>query len=330
MFAQPIALLALIAAPVAAALLWYAVRKRAEAREAFGAPYPARSRGTALRGAAVALAMAALAIALAGPRLGTELQESRQESIDLIIAFDISSSMLARDTAPSRLERARFEVARFLDEYPGQRIGLVFFAADAFLQCPLTTDYGAVRLFLDIADPDLAAVQGTDFAEAFRVAREALDAPSEGTAGDTGAQAILLVTDGEDHEGGGLTAARAARRDGIHVVAAGVGTPQGGTIPADPARPQTGDRTRDGEPIVTRFDDSTLRDISGPGGFVHIDAGQRITDLIPELRRLDAQVVATGQFATHAERFQWPLALALILLALDFAWPRNRKDEIPA
>src|SRR5690606_20264882 len=223
---------------------------------------------------------------------GTTLREAQQESLDLVFALDVSVSMLAEDVAPSRLERARLAIARmaearrgdrlglvvfagdaflqcpltgdhaafrlFLDAAPlarraaavppgrlgrarlaiarmaearrGDRLGLVVFAGDAFLQCPLTGDHAAFRLFLDAADPGLVATQGTDFANALFTARRAF-ADEDGAAGPPRTRAVVVVSDGEDHEGGLEDAADALRREGVTLLAVGVGTERGGPIP---------------------------------------------------------------------------------------------------
>src|SRR5690606_20392121 len=132
------------------------------------------------KAAVLVLSVLLLAVALAGPRFGTRLREVKREGIDLVIALDVSNSMMAEDVAPNRLQRAKTEIKKVLDGLRGDRVGLVIFAGAAFIQCPLTTDYGALRLFLDVAEPSLMPTQGTDFGAALRVALQAFKAPREG------------------------------------------------------------------------------------------------------------------------------------------------------
>ena len=160
----------------------------------------------------LAAAVACVAVALAGPRIGTALRQGQQESLDLLIgALDVSDSMRADEAwRRSRLQRAKLEIERIVEERGGDRVGLIVFAGEAFLQCPLTTDRGALRLFLDAADPTQVATQGTDFARALAVADRAFDASSEGQ--DARPRALLVVSDGEDHEGGARSGRRRAPR----------------------------------------------------------------------------------------------------------------------
>ena len=227
-------LLAAVLVPAALAAFAYAARRRAAALRLFlgaraeaGPTLGPLARHRAVRAGLVAGALGAAAVALAGPRVGTATRESRQESLDLLIALDVSDSMRAQDVAPSRLERAKLEVERVVAERRGDRVGLVVFAGEAFLQCPLTTDRGALRLFLDAAGPGQVSVQGTDFARALAVADRAFDATGEGDR----PRALLVVSDGEDHEGGLGAEADALRDDGVTILALGVGTDQGPRSP---------------------------------------------------------------------------------------------------
>ena len=174
-FRSPLLLLLAVAlVPLAGALVAYAARRRKEALGLFLGPRASSMAGglaglvrrRQLRSALVVAAMACLGVALAGPRFGLDRREARQESLDLLIALDVSESMRTEDVAPSRLDRAKLEIERIVEERRGDRVGLVLFAGDAFLQCPLTSDRSAIRLFLDAADPEQVGVQGTDFANA--------------------------------------------------------------------------------------------------------------------------------------------------------------------
>lgn len=326
-WSHPSALLALLAVPAAVALFAWAAARRREALAAFAGPEQARSaEGLARRrrrqAALVVLALGALALALAGPRYGLQQREARQEGLDLVIALDLSNSMRAEDVAPSRLERAKFEIGRLLEGLAGSRVGLVIFAGEAFLQCPLTTDFGALRLFLEAAEPDLIPTQGTDFAEMLRAALQALE-PDEAE-GEPRTRALLVVSDGEDHSEGFRSALASAREAGIALFAAGVGTPEGAPIPLRRGGRLVGHKTdRRGEVITTRLVEGSLRRLAEGGAYVRLGhEGGDLGDLSGALARLERSVLAAEALEAHAERFQWPLALALLLLAVRIA-----KDE---
>ena len=325
-FRSPLVLLlALALVPAVWAAFAFAARRRAEALRLFlGNRAEAQGRATRSlarrrRARAVLLvgAVALVGVALAGPRVGTALRESRQESLDLLVALDVSDSMLADDVAPSRLERAKLEIERVVEARRGDRVGLVVFAGDAFLQCPLTTDRGALRLFLDAADPEQVAVQGTDFARALAVADLAFNAAAEGEGERP--RALLVVSDGEDHEGGLDDAADALRQRGVSLLALGIGTDEGAPVP-DVRRGVVRGARRDrrtGEAVVTRYQEGALQDLAGRGDVVRVGARPAAPAVNARLDALDRAVVAQDEFAASAERFQWPLALGLLLLLAE-------------
>ena len=316
-------LLAVALVPLAALLVTYAARRRREALGMFLGPRAAGVAGVAglvrrrqVRAALAVGALACLAVAIAGPRFGLDRREARQESLDLLVALDVSESMRAEDVAPSRLERAKLEVERIVEGRRGDRVGLVLFAGDAFLQCPLTSDRSAIRLFLDAADPEQVGVQGTDFANALRVASEAFDAASAG-GGEARPRALLVVSDGEDHEGGLEETADGLREAGVTLLALGVGTDEGGPIPAVQRGRTVGVRTdRSGQRIVSAYQGGALRAIAG-GDVVRVGRGSAAPAVNEALDDLDRAVLASSEFAAYAERYQWPLALGLLLLLAE-------------
>ena len=321
------AVLGLAAVLVGAAILAfaYAARQRLAAlrlflgeragREAGGVAPLVRQRR--VRAGLVAAALACLGVALAGPRAGTSVREARQESLDLLVALDVSDSMRAEDVAPSRLDRAKLAVERVVADRRGDRVGLVVFAGEAFLQCPLTTDRGALRLFLEAADPEMVGVQGTDFASALRVADRAFDAAAEGA--EARPRALLVVSDGEDHEGGLEAAADALRDDGVTLLALGVGTDEGAPVPEVRRGRVVGvRRDRSGSEVVSRFEPGALRDLAGRADVFRIGQGGAAAAEVSEaLDGLDRAVLSESEVAASAERFQWPLALGMLLLLVE-------------
>jgi len=278
------------------------------------------------------VAVALMAIALAGPQIGTQLREVKREGIDLMIALDVSASMLAEDVAPNRLGRARNEIKRVLGELQGDRVGLIIFAGDAFIQCPLTTDYSAVRLFLDVANPDLLPTPGTDFGAAIRMAIQAFDVPSGGIDPDADrSKALLIVSDGENHVEGLENMISEAREAGIRLYAAGVGDVTGTPIPMYNDLGQRTGYKRDlqGQIISTRLEEAGLKALSAYGVYFQVArTSSSLSQLIPALNQLDQSTLAVEEFEDYDLKYQWPLALALLLLCLDGAISirRNRKS----
>jgi Ca-activated chloride channel homolog len=316
-WSSPLALAALLAVPLVVALLVRAAVRRREALAAFGAGgTPGEGRGRALL---LVGAVGLLALAAAGPRYGTELREVRQEGVDLVIALDVSNSMHAEDVAPSRLERARHELEGVLASLRGSRVGVVLFAGEAFLHCPLTTDLNAVSLFLRAADPSLIPTQGTDLAEALRVAAEAFEAGAGGAAEEPRARVVLVVSDGEDHPDRYGPALRAAEDAGIVLYAAGVGEPEGAPIPVYRDGRVVGyEADRTGAQVLTRLEEGTLRRIARTGAYYGIGRAGGSLDAFPAaLARLDRSVLSSEAYAAYAERYQWPLGLALLLLLAE-------------
>jgi Ca-activated chloride channel family protein len=321
-FRTPEALWLLLLVPAAAALFARAARRRREAvrlflgRETTSEAVARTARVRRWRAALAAAALAALAVALAGPRYGTSLREVRQESLDLVFALDVSASMLAEDVAPNRLERARLAISRLAEERRGDRLGLVVFAGDAFLQCPLTSDRSAFRLFLDAAAPDLVPTPGSDFAGALFAAGQAfLGEASE--AGPSRTRVVVVVSDGEDHEGGLEDAAAALRDDGVVLMAVGVGTERGGPIPIWSGGRRAGYKTdEDGARVITRREEGVLRQLAGDDALVRLPE-EGVSALTARLGRLDRTVGRTEAYEAYAERYQWPLALAVLLLLAE-------------
>ncbi len=332
-------LFALVAVPVAAGLFVWAAGQRREALRRFAGRRSGQEDGAAhatarqrrWQAALVVAAVFCFALALAGPRYGTVLREVKQEGLDVIVALDISQSMLAEDVAPSRLARAKYEVEQLLGDLTGNRVGLVVFAGEAFLQCPLTSDFGAVRLFLDAAEPSLIPTQGTDFGQALRVAVQAFDVASNEPDGtEQRARALLILSDGENHAGGFRPALASAEEAGIAVFAAGVGETEGAPIPVYRQGRLVGYKTdRAGAMVKTSLHEGSLRDLVEGGAYYRI--GRTASDL-PEitsaLARLDRGTVASESFETYAEQYQWPLALGLLLLVVErFVSIRRREPE---
>jgi len=273
-----------------------------------------------------------LVIALIGPRFGTQLRELQREGIDLIIALDVSESMMAEDVAPSRLERAKNEIRRVLDELTGDRVGLVTFAGDAFIQCPLTTDYSAVRLFLDVADPSLIPTPGTDFGAALKMAMKAFKTPTAETAADARTRAILFVSDGENHVDDLKTILENARRANIIVFSAGVGETVGVPIPIYSNGRRVDYKTdRNGQIVTTKLEEEALQMLAQDGAYFRIArTSSSLSKITAALDRLDKTSFGADEFEEYDEKFQWPLLIGLILMFVERIIPENsaRKEDV--
>lgn len=299
-FARPEALWLLLLVPAAAGLYAYAARRRREALALFFGGRAASEAARAERVARVRRWRAALVTAALAA---------------LVVALDVSASMLTEDVAPNRLARARLALARLAEARRGDRLGLVVFAGDAFLQCPLTSDRSAFRLFLDAADPSLLATPGSDFARALFVARQAFT--DEGDRAPR-PRAVLVVSDGENHEAGLDDAVDALRDDGVALLAAGVGTEAGGPVPIYRDGRRVGVKREGGEAVISTLQEGVLRQIAGDAGLVFLGgASDDVAALSAQLDRLDRTVVGTERFEASAERYQWPLGLALLLLLAE-------------
>lgn len=327
--------------PVVAGLYWWAARKRHAALERFGDTALVRRLAPAVRpwrrtlkAVLVTAGVAALVVSLIGPRFGTEQRTVERRGVDLVVAMDVSSSMTAQDVAPSRLRRAKKEVRDVVGRLAGDRVGLVLFAGDGFVQCPLTTDYDAFRMFLDVAEPEQVPVPGTNFEVALEAALQAFSAarpPSDSTArpDENRARVLLVLSDGENHVGDLEALKEKARAKGVTLFAAGVGTAGGGRIPKYRNGRQVGvKRNKQGQVVRTRLDEPALTTLAEEGAYFRIGStSSALSDLPTALSRLNTTAVAEEQFADYAEMYQWPLAVALLLLFVEALIPVRTRER---
>ncbi|MCF8724551.1 Ca-activated chloride channel family protein [Nitrospina gracilis] len=251
-------------------------------------------------------------LALAQPRWGYEWEDLKQEGVDIIVAVDVSQSMLATDIQPNRMERAKHEVADLIHLLEGDRIGLVAFAGSSILQCPLTLDYNAAKMFLDVLGTDLIPTQGTALGHAIRTAVKAFSSVEKKS------KAIILITDGEDHEGDALAAAQYANEQGVKVFVIGIGAEEGAPIP-DPERQRGFKRDRKGEIVLTRLNEVVLQQValSTGGSYVRSVLGDMDLNKIyleDIKQRVEKKELRTARRKRWQERFQWFIALGLVCL----------------
>ncbi|HJQ99199.1 MAG TPA: VWA domain-containing protein [Candidatus Polarisedimenticolaceae bacterium] len=331
-FAAPQVLWALLALPLLAAAMWGAAvaRRRALARFGGGAAYLARfTRETsphrrAVKALALLVAVGFGVVAAARPQWGAGTETVSRKGIDLIILIDTSRSMAAQDVSPSRLARATREASLLLDALGGDRVGLVTFAGKPALVCPLTVDHEAVKLFLDELDTEAVSVPGTALADALAEAAKALG-PGQAPGTEAKARAIVLLSDGEDHEGGIDQATRALRQSGIVVYGIGLGTDAGAPIPeADGAYK----RDDAGKPVTTKLEEGPLRHLAleTEGRYFRASTSEaEVEEIAQSLASLDAAGSTSVMKTRWVERYQIPLAIALVALLVDVALADRRR-----
>ncbi|MBQ7222188.1 MAG: VWA domain-containing protein [Bacteroidales bacterium] len=249
-------------------------------------------------------------IGLSRPQLGARLKEKETKGVEIMIALDVSNSMLAEDFTPNRLERAKLAISRLVDRLSGDRIGLVIFAGESFIQLPITTDYVSAKVFLNNISTTSIPVQGTAIADALMTTARSFSSQSENS------RAIILITDGEDHEGDVLDAARAIGDSGIRIYCIGIGSPEGKPIPMN----GTLMKDENGDIVVTRLDESMLRKIAEAGNGSYVRAGATefgLNPIIDSIKQIDAQNFKSVVFEDFDEQYMYFFAIALFFLIVD-------------
>ena len=322
-FAFPDVLYGLALIPLMAAAYWLVSRARARARRRFGedaileqlAEEASRAKRR-VKFSLLVTAAALLVVALANPRIGTRLEEVKQEGVDLFIALDVSLSMKAEDIKPNRLEKAKLEIRNLIAKLAGDRIGLIVFAGEAYTQFPLTTDYSAANLFLDVVDVDVVPVPGTSIGSAMERAMESFDFE------DATTKVLVVITDGENTEGEAFDAATDAAKKGVLIYTIGLGTPTGSPIPLYNASGQQVDfkRDRTGAVVVTKLDEASLEKIAAVGNgkyFRGTNAQDELNEIYKDINALQKKEFGVKQFTDYEDRFQAFLLPAILLLLAE-------------
>ena len=333
-FASPEWLLALLLVPALAGVLWLSARRKRSLLAQFGdSDLVARLtdsvnvRARWIKAVLQLVAVAVLAFALARPQFGSRVETVRRRGQDVMVAVDLSRSMLAEDVTPNRLDRARLSILRLIRNLDGDRIGLVAFAGDAFVQSPLTTDYTAAAMFLNAMDPDMMPIQGTDLGEALRISLDALD---QGARED---RILILVTDGEDHEGSIDEQLERAVDGGVRIHSVGIGSTDGVPIPLEGAGIGQGrfERDEEGNVVTTRLDEETLRRVADAtgGGFVRVEAGATtFDDFVDEIARGEGDEIDSREITQFEEQFQIFLVMGFVLLFVEALIPERRRNTV--
>jgi len=278
-------------------------------------PYSSR-RKRVLKTILFLTGFSSLILALCNLQTGSKLTEIKREGADIMVCLDVSNSMLAQDLTPNRLTRAKYALEKMIDLLEGDRLGLVIFAGEAYVQLPITTDYNAAKLFLGSIGPGMVPVQGTNMADAIKKA-------SESFSNDEGKnRAIILITDGENHEPEALEAAEEAGKKGIMINTIGIGSQNGVPIPMIENGAIKGYRKdKQGQTVVTKLNSELLKSIAGKANGVFVQASQADVGLgavLDKIDELDKAQIENKMYTDYEDQFQWFLALALLLFFIEF------------
>lgn len=262
----------------------------------------------------MSMVLASLIVAMADPQTGSRLEKVKRKGIDLMICLDVSNSMMAQDIKPNRLERAKQSIIRLVDDLEGDRIGIIVFAGKAYTQLPITTDYAAAKMFTGTINTGIVATQGTAIGEAIELAANSFGESKHN-------KAIVVITDGEDHEGDVLEQAEAAAKKNITIYTIGMGLPEGAPIPVFSGDIQTGyKKDRDGQTILSKLDETLLQRIASVGKGMYVRATTSETGLnkiFDDISKIEKSEIEEKQFSDYEDRFQYFVALALLLLIAD-------------
>lgn len=331
-FENPDILYALALVPVLALVFWFIGQRRKKALQRLGDRGLVRQlmpeyswRRPILKNGLVLLAIASLIVGLANPQTGSKLETVKREGAEIIIAIDVSNSMKAEDIRPNRLERAKRSIQQLLRKLRNDKIGIIVFAGQAYVQLPVTSDYSAARMFLETIDTDIVPVQGTAIGSAVNLALESFSDT------ETRNKALIVITDGENHEDDAVQAAQQAAEAGVVVHTIGMGNPKGTPIPVYSASGQK-DFRKDGQGniIMTKLNEGTLQQVSAAGNGLYVRASNASTGLealYERINEMDKQEFEARVFADYEDQYQVFLALAALLLLLE-ALVLPRKNRI--
>lgn len=271
------------------------------------------------------LGLSFLIIGLINPQWGTKRKMETRKGIDLIIAMDVSNSMLAMDILPNRLERAKKMVTDLISDMKGNRIGLIVFAGNAYLQVPLTTDYSALDLTLSGIQTELIPTQGTEIGEVFQLTQQSFDQESKKN------KALIIITDGENHDDNALELARTAGKDGLKIFSIGIGTDNGGYIPDFYRGLQDYKRDENGTPILTKLNKKMIEDLSSAGDgasfFISGNQDDQVVKAISnKLESIEKREFETATFSDYESYFQIFILLSFFIFFIESLLPQGKKE----
>jgi Ca-activated chloride channel family protein len=275
-----------------------------------------------LRRVLVLLAIYLAFIGLANPKIGTQLGTVKREGVDLVFAIDVSKSMLTEDIAPNRIEKAKRIVAETLSELKGDRVGIITYAASAFPQLPITTDYGAARMFLKGVNTDMMSSQGTAILEAVKLAGTFFDPNAETR------RVLVLLSDGEDHNETGVDIiAETANQANIQIITVATGTTSGGPIPEGGIAKGSFKKDSEGNVVISKLNKDVLEELADSTNGVYIDTPTTeatISTISDFLAQLDKTAFETQTYSNYKDQFQWFIAIAFVILVIEFLIPERK------
>ena len=316
-------LMLLLIIPVMAAIFLFQFFKRKRDLRKIGDPqlistlmpeYSQFRRG--LKAVLLLIVLALIIIAISGPQFGSKLTKVKHEGIEIIVALDVSNSMMAEDIRPNRLERAKQELTKLMDKLRNDRFGLIVFAGDAYTQIPITNDYLSAKMFLAGINTNMVSRQGTDIESAIELGIKSFSSTSKAS------KAIIIISDGENHEGDVQAACKKAVENGIKIFTIGMGLPQGARIPVkEDSYNQDFRRDKDGNFVITQLNEQMLSDIASAGGGNYYRAnspGMGLNSMLAQLRKLDKTEMESRIYSDFEEQFPVFVWFALGILLLDF------------
>jgi Ca-activated chloride channel family protein len=317
-FAHPEFLMLLLAVPLLLAMYLVFLRRNRRILKRFGtdamvkllSPQVSASRRH-IKFALCLLAFTFFVLGLSRPQIGARMGEVTKKGVEIIIALDVSNSMMAQDFTPNRLENAKRAIARLVEQLSGDRIGLIVFAGDAYIQLPVTSDYVSAKSFLNSITPEIISRQGTAIDKAITTAIRSFSLQSEKS------RVIIVISDGENHDGDPFEAAELAVKEGIKIHTIGVGSSNGTPIPMRGGGMM---KDRDGNIVVTRLDDETLKKIASVGGGIYVratNANFGFSEIVSNIRKMEKQEMSSIIYEDFNEQYHYFFVLALILLGLD-------------
>ena len=320
-FAHPGLLYLLIVIPLLIVFFVMMARKKKKAIAEFGNPelleplMPLLSfRRGAWKFVMLMLALVFVIIGVAGPQFGSKLQQVKKKGVELMIALDVSNSMMAQDIKPSRLEKAKLAIARMVEKLSNDKVGLIVFAGDAYVQLPITTDYSSAKLFLSNISTDVVPIQGTAIGSAIDLAAKSFTPETETS------KAIIVITDGENHQDDAVAAAKRAREKGITVHTIGMGLEQGAPIP-EKGHPGQFMKDGSGNIVVSKLDEKTLKEIAKSGEGLYVRASnteEGLTQLLDEVNRMEKTLLEERIYTDYAEKYQYFLLVGLFFIFVEF------------
>lgn len=255
-----------------------------------------------------------LIIGLANPQIGSKLVKGERKGIDIMIALDVSNSMLAEDIQPNRLEKAKQAISKLIDKLKNDRIGIIVFAGKAYTQLPITSDYAAAKMFLSTIDPTIVPMQGTAISEAIRLATKSFNDENHN-------KAIIIITDGEDHEGQAIEETKQAVDVGISVFTIGMGLPDGSPIPLYNGNKQLGyKKDKNGNTVVTKLNESILQQIASEGNGIYVRANNTsagLRTIFQKINKIEKKEYENRIFSDFESRFQYFIGITIILLIIE-------------